>query len=126
METLEYRPPAGQLAPDFGPPPDWPSWPAYKPQVTPKRSRLKAVVGGLALAGLLVVGGAATVFADDPSPTPTTSPNATTPGTPSDGSNGGTTNGTRPHGPCPNDGSGTGSDSTNGGSNDSGTSGSST
>jgi hypothetical protein len=126
METPELRPPEDQLAPDYGPPPDWQSWPAYKQPVKATRSRLKTVAGGLALAGLLVVGGAATVFAADPSPTPTTSPGVTAPGTPSDGSNGGTTDGTRPHGPCPNDGSGTGAGTSNGGTTNSGTSGSDT
>jgi hypothetical protein len=128
METPDYKPIGEQLAPDYGPPPDWQSWPAYKPRSKPNRSRLKAIVGGLALAGLLVVGGAATVFAADPSPAPSTSPDVTTPGTPgtpSDGSNGGTTNPARPHGPCPNDGTGSGSGTDNG-STDSGTTGSNT
>ena len=120
METPEYRPPGEQLAPDYGPPPDWQSWPAYKAPTKPSRSRLKTVLGGLALAGLLAVGGAATVFAADPSPAPSTSPNATTPttpGTPSDGSNGGTTG--PMHGPCLHmngaSGSGSGAGTSNGG-----------
>ena len=71
MEPITYQPPSEeQLASDYGPPPAWQSWPAYKPEVKPKRSRLKTVLGGLALAGLLVVGGAATVFAADPTPAP--------------------------------------------------------
>jgi hypothetical protein len=115
METPGYQPPGEQLAPDYGPPPDWQSWPAYKAPTKPNRSRLKTAIGGLALAGLLVVGGAATVFAADPSPSPSTLPNVTTPttpGTPGTTNNGGTTNGGH-HGPCPNIGSGSGS--TNGG-----------
>ena len=59
METPGYQPPGEQLAPDYGPPPDWQSWPAYKAPTKPNRSRLKTAIGGLALAGLLVVGGAA-------------------------------------------------------------------
>jgi serine protease len=80
---FELAPDYGQLAPDHGPPPAWPTpfttIPPAPPQ--PKRRRLKTIVGGLALAGLLVVGGAATVFAADPSPSPSTSPGVTTPGT---------------------------------------------
>jgi hypothetical protein len=129
METPGYQPPGKQLAPDYGPPPDWQSWPAYQAPSKPDRSRVKTALGGLALAGLLVIGGAATVFAADPSPSPSTSPNVTTPttpGTPDTTNNGGTTNGAH-HGPCLNTGSGSGSDSSssNGGTTD-GASGSNT
>ncbi len=75
----EYEPPTGyELAPDYGPPP---AWPASTTPPQPKRNRLKSIVGGLAFAGLLVVGGAATVFAADPTPSPSTSPGVTAPGT---------------------------------------------
>ena len=125
MDTPQYQPPGTDLAADFGPPPDWQSWPAYQQPNKPHRSRLKTALGGLALAGLLVVGGAATVFAADPSPAPSSTPNTTTPGTPNNGSNGGSTNPT--HGPClhMNGGSGSGSGSSNGGTTN-GTSGSNT
>jgi len=122
MEPNTYQPPTeGQLAPDCGPPPAWQSWPAHQTPTRPNRSRLKTALGGLALAGLLVVGGAATVFAADPSPSPSTSPSVTTPGTTDNGSNSGS-GGTSTHN-CPKDGTTNGSsDSTT----DSGTSGSST
>lgn len=125
METPGYQPPGEQLAPDYGPPPDWQSWPAYKTPTKPNRSRRKTAIGGLALAGLLVIGGAATVFAADPSPSPSPSPNVTTPTTPGT-TTPGTTNPTH-HGPCPNTGtgSGSGSSSSNGGTTN-GTSGSNT
>jgi hypothetical protein len=122
MEPETYQPPTeGQLAPDYGPPPDWQSWLAYQEPARPNRSRLKTALGGLILAGLLVVGGAATVFAADPTPSPSTSPSVTTPGTTDNGSNG-SSGGTSTHN-CPKD------QSTNGSSEpttDSGTSGSST
>jgi hypothetical protein len=118
------------LAPDYGPPPDWQSWPEYQKPVKPKRSRLKMALGGMALAGLLVIGGGATVFAADPSPRPSTSPSTTTPTTPTTpGTNGGTTNpGTMPNGHCThmNGGSGSGSGTSNGGTTNSGTNGSNT
>jgi hypothetical protein len=88
--------------PDYGPPPDWQSWPAYQLKPQPKRSRLKTYVGGLALAGLLVVGGATAVFAASPSPDASSSPNVTTPGTPGT-TDGGTNGGTRTPGNCPHD-----------------------
>ena len=125
MEPNTYdRPPTeGQLAPDYGPPPAWQSWPAYQQPTHKSRSRLKTALGGLALAGLLVVGGAATVFAADPSPSPSTSPGVTTPtpGTTDNGSNG-SSGGTTTHN-CPKDQSTNGSGDT---TTDSGTSGSST
>lgn len=134
METPEYQPKEQNLASDFGPPPDWQSWPAYKKPVKQKRSRLKMALGGMALAGLLVIGGGATVFAADPSPAPSTSPNTTTPTTPTTPgtpgtNNGGTTNpGTMPNGHCShmNGGSGSGSGTSNGGTTNSGTNGSNT
>ena len=125
METPDFQPTGQHLAPDYGPPPDWQSWPAYKVPTKPSRSRLKTVVGGLALAGLLVVGGAATVFAADPSPSPSTSPGVTTPTTPTT-PNGGTTNPGHPHGNCPNMGGSSGSGTSNGGTTTNGTSGSNT
>ena len=118
MESSANRPTEGQLTPDYGPPPAWQTWPAYQPPTPRRTSRLKTAVGGLALAGLLVVGGAATAFAADPSPSPSTSPSVTTPGTTDNGSNGGTTR----HN-CPKDGA---TDGTSDGTTDSGTSGSST
>jgi len=122
MEPITYQPPSEeQLAPDYGPPPAWQSWPAYQAPTRPKRSRLKTALGGLALAGLLVVGGAATVFAADPSPSPSTSPSVTTPGTTDNGSNG-SGGGTTTHN-CPKDGTTNGSTDT---TTDSGTWGSST
>lgn len=122
MQPNPYRPPTdGQLAPDYGPPPAWQNWPAYQQPTRPGRSRLKMALGGLALAGLLVVGGAATVFAADPSPSPSTSPSVTTPGTTEDGSNG-SSGGTSTHN-CPKDQTTNGSGDT---TTDSGTSGSST
>jgi hypothetical protein len=121
MEPNTNPQPTGRLAPDYGPPPDWQSWPAYQKPTRPNRSRLKTALGGLALAGLLVVGGAATVFAADPSPSPSTSPSVTTPGTTDNGSNG-SSGATSTHN-CPKDQSTNGpSDTTT----DSGTSGSST
>jgi hypothetical protein len=95
MEPTDFVPPAPELAPDYGPPP---AWPAPPPARQAKRNRLKTALGGLALAGLLVVGGAATVFAADPSPSPSTSPGVTAPGT-TNGKSG--TPGT--HGDCPHD-----------------------
>jgi hypothetical protein len=93
MEPTHQR-----LAPDYGPPPDYSTWPAYQPPAPPpRRNRLKATLGGLALAGLLV-GGAATVFAADPTPSPSTSPSVTTPGTIDD-----TTTTPRTHVGCPDD-----------------------
>jgi hypothetical protein len=80
METTDFQPTEQQQTPDLGPPPDWRTWPAYKPS-PPKTSRLKMAIGGGVLAGLLVIGGATTVFAADPSPSPSTSPSVTTPGT---------------------------------------------
>lgn len=47
------------------------------PRPPKSRSRLKAAVGGLILAGL-IVGGSASVFAASPEPTATDSPAATT------------------------------------------------
>jgi hypothetical protein len=100
MEPTDY-----QLAPDYGPPPAWPAQFAPIPPAPakPKRNRLKTVVGGMALAGLLVVGGAATVFAADPSPSPSTSPGVTAPAA----SPGTTTDGTQTapatRGNCPHD-----------------------
>ena len=81
MEPSDYGHPETEQTPDYGPPPDWRSWPAYQPP-TPKRSRLKMALGGAALAGVLLVGGAASVFAADPTPSPSISPGVTTPGTP--------------------------------------------
>lgn len=91
MEPTDYQSTTNQqLAPDYGPPPAWPY--AHQVPTSPvpaKRNRFKAAIGGLALAGLLVVGGAATVFAADPSPTPSASSGVTTPDTST-----GTTDGT--------------------------------
>ena len=98
MEPVSQPP-----SPDYGPPPDYSSWPAFQSAPgapappKPKRSRLKTALGGAMLAGLLVIGGAATVFAADPSPSPSASPGVTTPGTP--GTNGSTTT----KGNCPHD-----------------------
>jgi hypothetical protein len=100
MDSTDYLQPTDHqpLAPDYGPPPAFQAWPAYHPPAAQKRSRLKSALGGFALAGLLIVGGAATVFAASPSPSPSTSPSVTTPGT-----NGGTTTpGTHTPGNCPN------------------------
>ena len=86
-------------APDYGPPPDYSAWPAYQPVVaTPKpaRSRLKTALGGLALAGLLVVGGAASAFAASPSPDASGSPAVTTPERTDNGT-------TTQRGDCPHD-----------------------
>jgi serine protease len=97
-QPTEFGPPEGyELSPDYGPPPAWPP-PPVAPR--PKRNRLKTIVGGLALAGMLVVGGAATVFAADPTPSPSTSPGVTAPGT-SPGTTTPGTPGTR--GNCPHD-----------------------
>lgn len=86
MEPINYPVPSDyQLAPDYGPPLAWPAQFAATPLAPvpapdkPKRSRLRTALGGLALAGLLVVGGAATVFAADPTPSPSTSPGVTQP-----------------------------------------------
>jgi hypothetical protein len=83
MQPTNYQPTADQsLAPDYGPPPAWPyAQPAPTAPVPAKRNRLKAAIGGLALAALLVVGGAATVLAADPTPTPSASSSVTTPDT---------------------------------------------
>lgn len=73
--------------PDYGPPPDYSAWPAYQLAAAapkPARNRFKQAVGGLALAGLLVVGSAATVFAASPSPDASGSPAVTTPDTTDD------------------------------------------
>src|SRR3990172_6907174 len=71
------------LAPDYGPPPDSPAWmpiqPPTAPTPKPRRSRLKTALGGIALARLLVVGGAATVFAAHAPPPPGRIPRATPP-----------------------------------------------
>jgi hypothetical protein len=103
MQPTNYPPTTDQqLAPDYGPPPAWPyAQPAPTAPVSAKRHRLKTAIGGLALAGLLVVGGAATVFAADPSPSPSTSPGVTTPNT-SPGTTDGTTDGSgQTRGDCP-------------------------
>ena len=92
MDPYIHHAPTDQpLAPDYGPPPPFQTWPAYQPPPTTlRRSRLKTALGGFALAGLLIVGGAATVFAADPTPTPSTSPSTTTPSATDNGSNGST------------------------------------
>jgi hypothetical protein len=101
MEPINYQPPTDQPpAPDYGPPPAWPYAAPAATTVRPvRKNRLKTAIGGLALAGLLVVGGAATVFAADPTPSPTTPATVTSPD-----ASAGTTDGTGgrgSHADCP-------------------------